>query len=73
MVTIERRSDSPYQSETGLALLVDVANAEKRLPRHYINDAGNNINSNFIDYALPLIDGPLHPLARLRGVRVKHS
>ncbi|MGD9091622.1 MAG: 6-phosphofructokinase [Anaerolineales bacterium] len=70
MVTIERRSNEPYHSETGLAPLFDVANAEKLLPGHYINEAGNNINSIFIDYALPLIDGPLPPLARLRGVRV---
>ena len=70
MVTIERFSDKPYQSETGLAPLVDVANAEKRLPRHYINGAGNNITPVFMDYALPLIDGPLPPLARFRGVRV---
>ena len=65
MVTIKRRSDNPYHSETGLAPLVDVANAEKLLPRHYINEAGNNITSDFKNYALPLIDGPLPPLARL--------
>jgi 6-phosphofructokinase 1 len=70
MVTIKRRSNEPYHSETGLAQLVDVANAEKLLPRQYINDAGNNINTNFINYALPLIDGPLPPLARLIGIRV---
>jgi 6-phosphofructokinase 1 len=70
MVTIERRSDEPYHSETGLAPLVEVANAEKLLPRNYINSTGNNISPEFMEYALPLIDGPLPPLARFKGVRV---
>jgi 6-phosphofructokinase 1 len=70
MVTIERLSDRPYSSSTGLAPLAEVANAEKLLPHHYINEAGNNITPDFLNYALPLIDGPLPPLARLRDVRV---
>jgi len=70
MVTLERLADDPYACETGLAPLVDVANAEKRLPREFVNEAGNMIAPVFWNYALPLIDGPLQPLARLKGATV---
>ena len=30
---------------------------EKKIPREWINDAGNGLNRQFIDYALPLIQG----------------
>jgi 6-phosphofructokinase 1 len=70
MVTLERVSDKPYRWQTGLAPLVDVANAEKLLPREFINEAGNGVTDAFRRYALPLIDGPLPPLARLQGQRI---
>ena len=34
-----------------------VANAEKKVPREWINEAGDNVNEKFIEYALPLIQG----------------
>ena len=37
--------------------LSEVANYEKRVPREWINEAGNNVNEQFTDYALPLIQG----------------
>ena len=67
MVTLERISDDPYRWQTGLAPLTGVANAEKLLPREFINEAGNMPTDAFWRYALPLIDGPLPPLARLQG------
>jgi 6-phosphofructokinase 1 len=70
MVTLERLSDDPYACETGLAPLADVANAEKLVPREFVNEAGNMIAPAFWNYALPLIDGPLPLLARLQGTRV---
>jgi len=70
MITLERVSNDPYTCETGLAPLADVANAEKLLPHEWVNDAGNMVTQAFWDYALPLIDGPLPPLARLKGARV---
>ncbi|HIC89708.1 MAG TPA: 6-phosphofructokinase [Anaerolineae bacterium] len=72
-VTLERVSNKPYACETGLARLSDVANAEKLLPREFVNEAGSMVTEAFREYALPLIDGPLPPLARLRGVRVPKS
>jgi 6-phosphofructokinase 1 len=70
MVTVERTSNQPYQVQPGLAPLADVANAEKLLPKSFIAPAGNQITQDFFDYALPLVDGPFEPLARLEAVRV---
>jgi 6-phosphofructokinase 1 len=70
MVTLERLSDEPYRWTTGLAPLAEVANAEYLLPCDYVNEDGNMINEAFRCYALPLIDGPLPPLARLQGEHV---
>jgi 6-phosphofructokinase len=70
MVTLERHSNMPYRCETGLAELSIVANAEHLLPRDFINKEGNMPTSRFIEYAMPLIDGPLPQLARLKGIRV---
>jgi 6-phosphofructokinase 1 len=70
MVTLKRISNIPYRCETGMAPLAEVANAEKLLPRAFVNERGNMPTGAFWDYALPLIDGPLSPLARLKGDRI---
>jgi 6-phosphofructokinase 1 len=59
MVTLERLGDDPYRCETGLAPLDDVANGEKKVPREWINEAGNHITDTFRAYAEPLIRGEL--------------
>jgi 6-phosphofructokinase 1 len=38
-----------------------VANAEKKVPRDWINEAGNGVKQPFIDYVLPLIQGDANP------------
>jgi 6-phosphofructokinase 1 len=70
MVTLERVSAAPYRCQTGLAPLQNVANAEKLLPPEFITPDGMMVTPAFMEYALPLIDGPLPPLARLKGIRV---
>ncbi len=57
MVAFERTSQNPYKCEPKLIGLTDVANAEKKVPREWINEEGNGILEPFIDYALPLIQG----------------
>ena len=32
-------------------------NFEKKVPREWINEAGNGVKQEFIDYVLPLIQG----------------
>ncbi|MBQ3724638.1 MAG: 6-phosphofructokinase [Oscillospiraceae bacterium] len=49
--------DGKYACRTKLLPLTDVANTEKKLPREWINEAGNGVNHQFIEYALPLIQG----------------
>lgn len=70
MVTLVRESDAPYRSSTGLAPLQDVANQEKLLPAGFINEAGNFVTQAFVDYARPLLGGPLPPYVTLAAHRV---
>ncbi|MDR0325453.1 MAG: 6-phosphofructokinase [Oscillospiraceae bacterium] len=46
-----------YTCEIELLPLETVANTEKKVPREWINEAGNGILQPYIDYALPLIEG----------------
>ncbi len=57
MVAFERGAGPEYSCKTVLVDLVDVANVEKKIPREWINEAGNGLLQPFIDYALPLIQG----------------
>jgi 6-phosphofructokinase 1 len=70
MVTLERTSNNPYRCETGLADLQQVANAERPVPDEFIAAEGNDVTAAFLDYARPLIGGPLPPYARLKLTRV---
>jgi 6-phosphofructokinase 1 len=58
MVGFERIDvDGKYACEIKLFDLEAVANAEKKVPREWINERGDGINQPFIDYAMPLIQG----------------
>ncbi|MBR2879406.1 MAG: 6-phosphofructokinase [Oscillospiraceae bacterium] len=46
-----------YTCEPMLLNLSDVANFEKKVPLEWINAEGNGVTPEFIDYALPLIQG----------------
>ena len=61
MVGFKRAEGSEYKCEIALLNLTDVANTEKKVPREWINEAGNGLNLQFIDYALPLIQGESAP------------
>jgi 6-phosphofructokinase 1 len=65
MITLVRKAGKSYKCTTGLAALEDVANAEKAVPDEFINEEGNFVTPAFIEYARPLIGGPLPPYARL--------
>jgi 6-phosphofructokinase 1 len=70
MITLKRVSQSPYRCETDLAPLEAVANAERPMPDEFISKGGNNVTPAFIEYARPLIGGPLPPYARLKLNRI---
>jgi len=57
MVTLVREKGPKYKCTTGLAELRDVANGEKKVPREYINQAGNHITDAMRDYVRPLVQG----------------
>ena len=48
-----------YKCTPILVDLKDVANAEKVVPREWINEEGNNVTDEFIEYVVPLIQGEL--------------
>ena len=64
MVAFEcTRDENGYSCKTVLQPLDIVANFEKKVPREWINEAGNGVEQPFIDYVLPLIQGePARPL-----------
>ena len=53
MVTIERSGD--HRFSLGKAPLSDVAVRAKAMPRNFINDRGNDITGDFLEYMQPLI------------------
>ena len=58
MVAFERdMSSGQYVCKTTLLPLEKVANFEKKLPLEWITPEGNGVTQDFIDYALPLIQG----------------
>lgn len=58
MVAFERGTvNGRYACKTKLLPLTEVANAEKKVPQEWINAEGNGVTHDFIDYALPLIQG----------------
>ena len=58
MVAFVRETvDGKYTCRMELIPLADVANYEKKVPVEWIVPEGNNVTQDFIDYALPLIQG----------------
>jgi len=78
MVVINRLDGAEYRAELALQPLSMAANSEKKVPREWVNAAGNGVTQEFFDYALPLIAGEpervfehgLPRFARLRKVLV---
>jgi ATP-dependent phosphofructokinase / diphosphate-dependent phosphofructokinase len=57
MVAFKRAPGPKYVCEMEIVDLIDVANVEKKIPRSWVNAEGTGMNQEFIDYALPLIQG----------------
>ncbi|HZK26240.1 MAG TPA: 6-phosphofructokinase [Thermoclostridium sp.] len=79
MVAYERSQGKEYKCNFKLIDLEIVANAEKKLPREWITEDGTGLTQDYIDYALPLIQGASSPpfedglprFAKLKKVLVK--
>ncbi len=61
MVGFHCSRENGYTCEIELLDLTVVANTEKKIPREWINEAGNGLKQAYIDYALPLIAGEARP------------
>jgi 6-phosphofructokinase 1 len=70
MVTIERKSNQPYQVEYGQTPLSNVAVRAKAMPREFINERGNDVTEPAIAYLSPLI-GSLSSFSRLSPIFVE--
>ena len=58
MVGFERTYENgQYVCKTKLLGLTDVANTEKKVPLEWITPSHDGVTKDFIDYALPLIQG----------------
>ena len=57
MVAFDVDRTNGYTCKTKLLPLTSVANFEKKVPLEWITPEGNNVTDEFIDYALPLIQG----------------
>ena len=57
MLIIKRISDSPYQTIIETADIKGIANEAKSIPRQWINEAGNDVTPDLIQYMAPLITG----------------
>ncbi len=57
MMAFKRISNNPYTYDIVTCDVKDVANAEKMFPREWINEAGNDILPQALDYLYPLIQG----------------
>jgi 6-phosphofructokinase len=67
MVVIDRVSDDPYQSATGVYDVHRIANGEKLVPREWINKEGDYVTEEFVDYVRPLIQGD-YPSVMVGGI-----
>jgi len=79
MVIFERKAGLKYQIEYKLLPLEQVANTEKTVPLEWINDDNTGLTEDFVNYALPLVQGENEPsledglprFARLKKVEGK--
>ncbi len=62
MIVIDRVSDDPYMSATGIYDVHRIANEEKLVPREWMNKEANYVTKDFIDYIKPLIQGDYQPI-----------
>ena len=55
MVTIARKSNTPYRVDFETTPLSEVAEKSKPMPREYINSEGNFVTEEFLEYVRPLV------------------
>lgn len=62
MIILKRISDDPYLCVTDLYDVHKIANVEKKVSREWINEAGDYVTPEFVNYVRPLIQAELTPM-----------
>lgn len=62
MIILKRVSDDPYICVTDIYDVHKVANVEKKVPREWINESGDFVTEEFVNYIKPLIQAELTPI-----------
>ncbi len=62
MIILKRVSDDPYLCVTDIYDVHKIANVEKKVPRSWINEEGDYVTQEFINYVRPLIQAELTPM-----------
>lgn len=62
VIILKRVSNEPYICVTDIYDVHKIANIEKKVPRSWINEAGDFVTDEFIDYINPLIQAELTPI-----------
>ena len=62
MIILKRVSDDPYLCVTDLYDVHKIANVEKKVPLEWINEDGDYVTPEFINYVRPLIQAELMPM-----------
>lgn len=57
MALLKRVSNDPYICVTDTQSVAGIANKAKEVPRSMINEKGDNVTEEFLDYVRPLIEG----------------
>ena len=71
MVTLTRKNNEPYECESGLVELEKVALRTRNVPNEFISNESNFVSKQFLEYARPLIGGPLPEYAHLKRKKVE--
>ncbi len=62
MIILKRVSDDPYICVTDIYDVHKIANVEKVVPRQWINETGDYVTQDFVNYVRPLIQAELTPI-----------
>ena len=62
MALLKRISDDPYLCVTDIHDVSEIANEAKSVPRYMINENGDNVTEEFLNYVRPLIQGEVSQL-----------
>lgn len=67
MLTLLRTNNEPYTVTYGSSPVCDIANKAKEVPHTFINERGNDVTEDMVNYLKPLIQGEM-PIAYENGL-----